>query len=63
VYGKSGCWAWDFCAGWVILEEAGGEIVGCHRGDWDPKVEQRGYMGVRAGGVQREIVEEFWGMC
>lgn len=61
LYWESGCYAWDVCAGWVILEEAGGKMVGCHQGDWEPVVEQRRYMGVRAGEGQREIVEEFWG--
>lgn len=61
VYWESGCWAWDVCAGWVILEEAGGKMVGCHRGDWEPAVEQRRYMGVRGGEGQDKIIEEFWG--
>ncbi|KAF2768719.1 inositol monophosphatase [Teratosphaeria nubilosa] len=49
VYWESGCWAWDVCAGWVILEEAGGRMLGCHQGDWEPRVDQRRYMGVRKG--------------
>lgn len=61
VYWETGCWAWDVCAGWVILEEAGGKMVGAHRGDWEPEVDQRRYMGVRGGDGQREIIEEFWG--
>ena len=60
LYWESGCYAWDVCAGWVILEEAGGMVVGCHKGDWEPKVEQRRYMGIRAGKGQKEIAEEFW---
>jgi len=60
VYWESGCWAWDVCAGWVILEEAGGKMVGCHKDDWDPKVDQRRYMAVRAGQGQKDIIEEFW---
>lgn len=60
VYWESGCWAWDVCAGWVIVEEAGGLMVGCHSGDWEPKVDQRRYMAVRAGPGQKEIVGEFW---
>lgn len=60
VYWETGCWAWDVCAGWVILEEAGGKMVGAHKGDWEPKVEQRRYMAVRAGKDQKEIIEEFW---
>lgn len=61
VYWEGGCWAWDVCAGWVIVEEAGGLMVGCHAGDWEPRVDQRRYMAVRAGAGQREIAEEFWG--
>ncbi|KAI6986036.1 inositol monophosphatase [Hortaea werneckii] len=61
LYWESGCWAWDVCAAWVIVEEAGGKVVGCHQGDWDPKIDQRRYMSVRAGQDQEKIVEEFWG--
>jgi myo-inositol-1(or 4)-monophosphatase len=69
LYWESGCWAWDVCAGWVIVEEAGGKIVGCHRGDWEPRVDQRRYMAVRGDGGkqgefsegQKRVVEEFWG--
>ncbi|KXT09893.1 hypothetical protein AC579_8810 [Pseudocercospora musae] len=61
VYWESGCWAWDVCAGWVIVEEAGGIVVGCHEADWEPEVDQRRYMAVRGGEGKRKIVEEFWG--
>lgn len=61
VYWESGCWAWDVCAGWVIVEESGGLMVGCHQGDWEPEVEQRRYMAVRGGEGNKKIVEEFWG--
>lgn len=61
VYWETGCWAWDVCAGWVILEEAGGRVVGAHPGDWTPRVDQRRYMGVRGGEGQEGIIEEFWG--
>ncbi|KAK3614727.1 hypothetical protein LTR56_027065 [Elasticomyces elasticus] len=60
VYWESGCYAWDVCAGWVILEEAGGKMVGCHQDDWKPRVEQRRYMAVRAGEGQKAIIEEMW---
>ena len=59
-YWESGPYAWDVCAGWVILEEAGGRLVGCHKDDWDPKLDQRRYMAVRGGEGQKEIIEEFW---
>ncbi|KXL42136.1 MAG: hypothetical protein FE78DRAFT_73606 [Acidomyces sp. 'richmondensis'] len=61
VYWEAGCWAWDVCAGWVVLEEAGGKVVGCHPGDWSPALEQRRYMGIRAGEGWEGVVEEFWG--
>ncbi|CAK1359926.1 unnamed protein product [Cercospora beticola] len=61
VYWETGCWAWDVCAGWVILEEAGGKMVGAMKGDWDPSVDQRRYMAVRGGEGWEKIVEEFWG--
>ena len=59
-YWEAGCWAWDVCAGWVVLEESGGLMVGAHPGDWEPAVDQRRYLAVRGGEGQRAIVEEFW---
>lgn len=61
MYWENGCWAWDVCAGWVILEEAGGRMVGSHPGDWKPKLDQRRYFAVRGGERQESIIEEFWG--
>jgi myo-inositol-1(or 4)-monophosphatase len=60
-YWETGCYAWDVCAGWVILEEAGGRMVGAHAGDWEPKVDQRRYLAVRGGEGKEQIIEEFWG--
>lgn len=60
VYWENGCWAWDVCAGWVILEEAGGRMVGSQKGDWNPSVDQRRYMAVRGGEDQTKIIGEFW---
>ncbi|KAK4570532.1 hypothetical protein LTR86_002612 [Recurvomyces mirabilis] len=60
VYWESGCWAWDVCPAWVILEEAGGRMVGCHEGDWAPRIDQRRYMAVRGGEGQKAVIEEFW---
>jgi myo-inositol-1(or 4)-monophosphatase len=60
VYWETGCWAWDVCAGWVILEEAGGRMFGAMKGDFDPKVDQRRYMAIRGGEGQQKIAEEFW---
>lgn len=71
IYWEGGCWAWDVCAGWVVLKEAGGVIVdGNPPADgtegWDIPITHRKYLAVR--GVeegeekQKEIVREFWGM-
>ncbi|KAF2871999.1 hypothetical protein BDV95DRAFT_493017 [Massariosphaeria phaeospora] len=62
VYWEAGCWAWDVCAGWVILKEAGGIMVDANPGNWEPRIEERRYMAVRGGEGQKEIVEEFWGL-
>lgn len=62
VYWEAGCWAWDVCAGWVILHEAGGIMVDANPGNWEPKVEGRRYMAVRGGEGQKDIVEEFWNL-
>ncbi|CAA9966541.1 hypothetical protein CFE70_009933 [Pyrenophora teres f. teres 0-1] len=62
VYWEAGCWAWDVCAGWVILKEAGGIMVDANPGNWEPKVEGQRYLAVRGGEGQKDIVEEFWGL-
>jgi myo-inositol-1(or 4)-monophosphatase len=65
VYWEGGCWAWDVCAGWVILTEAGGVVVdGNPSGNWDIPVDHRKYLAVKGakdGQGQKELVEEFWG--
>jgi myo-inositol-1(or 4)-monophosphatase len=65
VYWEGGCWAWDVCAGWVILKEAGGTIVDGNSGTWEIPVDHRKYLAVRgsAGGLeeQKQLVQEFWG--
>jgi myo-inositol-1(or 4)-monophosphatase len=62
IYWEGGCWAWDVCAGWVILTEAGGIIVDGNPGSWDIPVDHRKYLAIRAApSGQKEIVEEFWG--
>ncbi|KAI1210876.1 inositol monophosphatase [Annulohypoxylon truncatum] len=61
VYWEGGCWAWDVCAGWAVLNEAGGIMVNGNPGDWEPKIDSRKYLAVRgAPSGQREVVEEFW---
>lgn len=64
-YWEGGCWAWDVGAGWVVLEEAGGMMVGANKGEWEVEVDARRYLAVRGakGGREemRRFVEEFWG--
>lgn len=60
-YWEGGCYAWDVCAGWCILSEAGGFVASGNPGDWEPALDSRLYLAVRgapSGG--RELVEEFW---
>lgn len=64
LYWEGGCWAWDVCAGWVILTEAGGIIVDGNPGSWQANLDGRTYLAVRASPQatgQKDIVEEFWG--
>ncbi|CAL5866645.1 uncharacterized protein PFLUO_LOCUS854 [Penicillium psychrofluorescens] len=63
LYWEGGCWAWDVCAGWVILTEAGGIMADGTPGEWEPRLDGRKYLAVRGapnGSGQRELVEEFW---
>ncbi|KAJ9235599.1 hypothetical protein DTO169E5_6054 [Paecilomyces variotii] len=63
LYWEGGCWAWDVCAGWVILSEAGGIMVDGNPGEWTAKLDSRRYLAVRGspnGEGQKELVEEFW---
>ncbi|KAF5703891.1 myo-inositol-1(or 4)-monophosphatase [Fusarium globosum] len=63
LYWEGGCWAWDVCAGWAILNEAGGRMVHGNPGNWDPELEARVYLAVRgAPSGQKELIEEFWGV-
>lgn len=59
-YWEGGCWAWDVAAGWVVVEEAGGIVVGGNKGEWEAKVDGRKYLVVRGGDGKMELVEEFW---
>jgi myo-inositol-1(or 4)-monophosphatase len=60
VYWEAGCWAWDVCAGWVILSEAGGIMADANPGNWNPRIEERRYLAVRKGEGQKGLVEQFW---
>ncbi len=55
-------WSWDVAAGWAILEEAGGLVVGGNPNEWNPAVDRRMFLFVRAApSGKKEIIEEFWG--
>lgn len=61
LYWEGGCYAWDVCAGWCILAEAGGIVASANPGDWQPALDARVYLAVRGAPTgQKEIVEEFW---
>ncbi|EON96424.1 putative inositol monophosphatase protein [Phaeoacremonium minimum UCRPA7] len=61
MYWEGGCYAWDVCAGWAILREAGGIMASGNPGDWDPAIDSRVYLAVRgAPSGQKELVEELW---
>ncbi|CAG60672.1 uncharacterized protein GVI51_J00209 [Nakaseomyces glabratus] len=65
-YWDGGCYSWDVCAGWCILKEAGGIIVGANPGEWDIPIDNRSYLAVRGtteeGGkeLQKKYVDDFW---
>lgn len=64
VYWEGGCWAWDVAAGMVVLNEAGGYVVGGNPGEWEVPVDIRRYLAVRASKSgrqeQKNLIEEFW---
>jgi myo-inositol-1(or 4)-monophosphatase len=61
LFWEGGCWIWDVCAGWCILEEAGGMVAGANPGEWEPSLEGRSYLAVRgASAGQVQVVEELW---
>lgn len=72
LYHEAGPWAWDVAAGYVLVREAGGCVVGGNPGEWEVGVEHRTYMFVRGDGQekvegelsagQKGIVEEFWAL-
>jgi len=60
---ESGCLIWDVCAGWLIVEESGGIIVGANPGEWEPTLEGRSYFPVRAAPAgQKKIVQQVWSL-
>ncbi|KAH7354558.1 hypothetical protein BKA66DRAFT_430443 [Pyrenochaeta sp. MPI-SDFR-AT-0127] len=64
VFWEGGVWIWDVCAGWIILEEAGGMVASANPGEWDPTLEGRLYLAVRHAKreEQKAVVEELWGI-
>lgn len=62
LYWEGGCWAWDVCAAWVILTEAGGMMVDGNPGGWETSLDGRKYLAVRGApeAGQKELVVEFW---
>ncbi|CAD6499014.1 BgTH12-04668 [Blumeria graminis f. sp. triticale] len=61
VYWSEGCWAWDVCAGWCILTESGGIMVGLNSGEWECEIEGRMYLAVRgAPSGQKAIIQQLW---
>lgn len=63
LYWEGGGWPWDVCAGWLIVREAGGIILGGNPGDWEPRLDGRTCLAIRAspgGQGQKELAEELW---
>ena len=64
-YWDGGCYSWDVCAGWCILNETGGRIVGANPNEWDIPVDNRTYFAVRGTPDatkkdQEKYIEDFW---
>ncbi|QDS71634.1 hypothetical protein FKW77_007395 [Venturia effusa] len=62
MFWEGGVWIWDVCAGWIIVEEAGGIVAGANPNEWNPTLEGRSYLPVRAGAGQKQVIEELWGL-
>lgn len=64
LFWEGSVWVWDVAAGWCILEEAGGIVASANPGNWNPSIEGRGYLAVRAAkrAEQHAVVEELWGL-
>ncbi|KAK7206682.1 putative inositol monophosphatase [Myxozyma melibiosi] len=60
-YWEGGCYAWDVAAGWIILSEAGGRMVGGNPGLWNPAVDERVYLAVKADEGSEQFINDFWG--
>jgi myo-inositol-1(or 4)-monophosphatase len=64
IFWEGGVYIWDVCAGWIILQEAGGIVASANPGDWAPTLEGRLYFAVRHAKreEQKAVVEELWTM-
>ena len=64
LFWEGGCWIWDVCAGWVILEEAGGMVASANPGNWNPELEGRCYLAIRGAKrkEQERVARELWGL-
>lgn len=62
-YWDGGCYAWDVCAGWCILKETGGYVVGANPEEWKIGVDNRSYLAVRGthnNDAKEKYVKDFW---
>lgn len=62
-YWEGGCWVWDVCASWCILEEAGGVIYGANPNEWTIEIDNRRYFAIRGGCTkedQKQYAKDFW---
>lgn len=62
-YWDGGCYSWDVCAGWCILAETGGRVVGANKGEWNIGVTNHTYLAIRGTQHQEEqtkYIEDFW---
>lgn len=64
-YWDGGCYSWDVCAGWCIIKETGGRIVGANPGEWNVEVDNRTYLVVRGSNDdsradQDNYIKDFW---
>lgn len=60
-YWEGGCYAWDVCAGWVILSEAGGVVVSGNPGPLPTTLTSRVYLAVRGASKaeQDKYIEDY----
>lgn len=62
-YWDGGCYAWDVCAGWCILKETGGRVVGANPEEWNVEVDNRSYLAIRGSHSieeQEKYIKDFW---